>query len=149
MADADADRGFAPVVGKGLEAVIVVLYVTGLVATLYGGVLPTYRTAAANEVGDRVLASAADGVESSVPPAATRVSVRRRVDLPDTIRGAAYRIRADNGTLVLDHPNSAVDGRVRLSLPERVVSVRGVWESDDATVVRVDGDADELRVVLA
>lgn len=142
------DRGFAPVVGKGLEAAIVVLFVAGLVTVLYGGVLPEYRTAAATEMGDRVLVTAADGVESSIPPRSTHVEARHRVDLPDTIRGAAYRIRATNGTLVLEHPNPDVGGRVRLALPDRVVSVGGVWESDDRTAVRVTGDGDQLRVVL-
>lgn len=144
------DRGFTPVVGKGLEAAIVVLYITSLVATLHGGVLPDYRTDAAAEVGDRTLASAADRVEASVPPPSTAVDVTRTVSLPDTIDRASYRVRAVNDTrsLVLDHPDPDVDGRIRLALPDRVVAIEGSWESDDPARVRVRGDADRVRVIL-
>jgi len=145
----DRSRGLTPVVGKGLEAVIVLLYVASLVAALHGGVLPEYRTAAAAEVGDRTLATAADRIEASVPSPASAVDVTRTVDLPDTIDRAAYRIRAVDGTLVLDHPDPAVSGRVPLALPERVATVEGTWESDDRTVVRVRGDGRRVRVILS
>jgi hypothetical protein len=145
----DRDRGFTPVVGKGLEAAIVLLYVASLVAALHGGVLPDYRTAAAAEVGDRTLASAAERVESSVPPPSTAVDVTRTVSLPDTIGRSAYRIRAVDGTLVLDHPDPDVGGRIRLALPDRVVAVDGSWESGNDAHVRVRGDGDGIRVALS
>lgn len=141
------DRALTPVVGKGLEALIVLLYVASLVTVLHGGVLPDYRTSAASEVSDRTLVTAADRVEASVPPPSTAVDVTRTVDLPDTIDRATYRIRAENGTLVLDHPDSTLSGRVPLALPDRV-AVSGTWESDEPTVVRVRGDAEQVRVVL-
>ena len=147
--DCDRNRGFTPVVGKGLEAAIVLLYVASLVAALHGGVLPDYRTAAAAEVGDRTLASAAERVEASVPPPAATVDVTRTVSLPDTIGRSAYRVRAANGTLVLDHPAADVGGRVRLALPDRVVAVEGSWESGDSARVRVRGTADRVRVILS
>lgn len=143
------ERGLVPVVGKGLEAMIVVLYVASLVATLHGGVLPEYRTAAATEMSDRTLATTADRIEGSVPPRASTVDVTRSVPLPDTIDRATYRIRAVNETLVLDHPDPALSGRVPLALPERVVTVEGSWASDDRTVVRVRGEDDRLRVILS
>ena len=142
------DRALVPVVGKTLEALLVLLYVTSLVTVLHGGVLPDYRTAAATEVSERTLATTADRVEASVPPSSTAVDVRRTVTLPDTIDRATYRIRAVNGSLTLDHPNPTLSGRVPLALPDRAV-VSGTWESDDRAVVRVRGDADEIRVVLA
>ncbi|WP_338741155.1 DUF7266 family protein [Haloplanus salilacus] len=145
----DRDRGVTPVVGKGLEAAIVLLYVASLVTTLHGGVLPDYRTAAATEVGDRTLASAAEGVESSVPPPSTAVDVTRTVSLPDTIGRSTYRIRAVNRTLVLDHPDADLGGRVRLALPDRVISVEGSWESDDPARIRVRGGNDRIRVILS
>jgi hypothetical protein len=141
-------RGLVPVVGKGLEALIVLLYVASLVAVLHGGVLPEYRTAAAGEVSERTLVSAADQIEASVPPPASTVDVTRTVSLPDTIDSARYRLRATNGTLVLDHPDPTLSGRVPLALPERVVAVEGMWASDDRTVLRVRGGADGVRVVL-
>jgi hypothetical protein len=143
------DRGLVPVVGKGLEAAIVVLYVASLVAALHGGVLPEYRTAAAAEVSDRTLASAADRIEASVPPRASAVDVTRTVAIPDTIDRATYRIRAVDGEIVLDHPDPTLSGRVPLALPERVVTVEGTWTSDDRAVVRVRGDADRVRVILS
>lgn len=143
------ERALVPVVGKGLEAMIVLLYVASLVAALHGGVLPEYRTAAAAEVSDHTLATAADRIEASVPPRASVVDVTRVVALPDTIDRATYRIRAVDGELVLDHPDATLSGRVPLALPERVVTVEGAWESDDRTVVRVRGEGSRVRVILS
>lgn len=142
------ERGVAPAVGKALEVGVVLLYVGLLTTALYGGAVPTYRSAAGAEVADRTLVAAAERVEDAVPPAARRVAVRHRVDLPATIRGANYRIVADGEALVLDHPEPDIGGRVRLALPERVVSVTGEWRShDDAVVVvrSVDGGV-EVRL---
>ena len=143
------DRGLAPVVGKGLEAVIVLLYVAALVTTLHGGVLPEYRSAAAAEVSDRTLASTAAQIEASIPPRTSGADVRRTVDLPTTIERATYRIRIDGDSLVLDHPDPAASGRVRLALPARVVTTGGTWQSDDQAVIRVRGEDGRLRVILA
>lgn len=133
------NRAATPAVGKALEAGVVVLYIGLLTATLYGGAVPEYRSAAGDAVGDRALATAAERVQQSVPPAARSVAARTRVDLPDTIRGDPYRVRADGRALVLDHPHPAVDGRAPLALPDRVVRVEGEWTSTERTVVRVDG----------
>lgn len=143
------DRGLAPVVGKGMEALIVLLYVASLVAALHGGVLPEYRAAAAAEVSDRTLVTAADRIEASVPPPASAVDVTRTVALPDTIDRATYRVRVVDGVLVLDHPDPGLSGRVPLALPDRVVAVEGTWESDDRTVVHVRGDGGRVRVILS
>jgi len=145
----ESDRALTPVVGKGLEILLVLLYVASLVAVLHGGVLPEYRTAAAAEMSDRTLVTAADRIEASVPPSSTTVEVTRDVDLPDTIDRATYRVRATDGALVLDHPDDALSGRLPLALPDRVVAVEGTWESDEPAAVRVRGDADRVRVILA
>lgn len=146
---AETDRGLAPVVGKSLELGLLVLYVALLTTTLYAGVVPDYRTAAADEVNDRTLARAGDAVERSVPPPATAVEREVRIDLPETIRGANYRIRAaTNATLVLDHPERELTERTRLSLPDRVVAVDGVWRSGGRTLVVVRGGQRELSIAL-
>ncbi|WP_134669410.1 DUF7266 family protein [Halorussus marinus] len=142
------DRGVSPVVGKALEASIVVLYVSLLGATLYGGLVPEYRTAAGAEVGDRVLSQSTQRVQQAVPPTARAVETRVRVALPATIRGRGYSIRAQNRTLVLDHPRDGVGGRARLALPAAVESVTGNWSSGEPAVVAVRGDADGLTVAL-
>ncbi|WP_135826452.1 DUF7266 family protein [Halorussus ruber] len=136
-------RAVSPVVGKAMEASIVVLYVGVLTATLYGGVVPEYRTAAGAEVGERVLAQSAERVQQAVPTEARRVEVQMEVTLPRTIRGETYAIRAENRKLLLDHPDERVGGAVRLALPETVESVEGEWSSRDSAVVAVGKSADE------
>jgi hypothetical protein len=143
------DRAVAPVVGKALEASIVVLYVGLLSATLYGGVVPEYRSAAGAEVGERALAQSAERVQQAVPTDARAVRVRAEVSLPRTIRGRTYAVRTDERTLVLDHPDDRVGGRVALALPETVESVSGNWSSRESTVVVVrNSDAGGLAVRL-
>nr|WP_305794397.1 hypothetical protein [Halomarina rubra] len=139
------DRAVTPVVAKALEAAIVVLFIGLLTTTLFGGVVPDYRSTAGDAVGERTLAGAAARVEQAVP-ATDDAAVSLRVDLPETIRGDHYTIRSDNRTLVLDHPHDDVDGRVALGLPDRVVRIEGAWESTDDTAVRVD--ATDGRVVV-
>jgi hypothetical protein len=134
------DRAVSPVVGKALEAGVVVLYVGLLTATLYGGVVPDFRSAAGAEVGERVLAQSAERVQQAVPTAASRVEARTRVSLPRTIRGQAYAVRTDDRALVLDHPAPGVGGRARLALPGAVSSVTGNWSSREPAVVVVRSD---------
>ncbi len=136
---ARADRAVSPTVGKALELGVVVLYVSLLVTALYGGVVPTYRTAAGDELADRTLAAAADRIEAAVPSDATRVRRTVRLDAPETLRGAGYYLRVRNRTLALDHPDPAVGGRTRLALPDDAV-VSGNVSSRDDPAVRVRGD---------
>lgn len=143
-----ADRAVVPAVSKVLEIGLVVLYVALMTTALFGGTVPEYRTAAAAEVADRTLVDAADTVEGAVPPAVTAVSVRAPLALPDTIRGAAYRVRTDGEALVLDHPDPAVGGRVALSLPGSVNDVRGSVESGESAVVVVEGTDGAVLVRL-
>lgn len=143
------DRALSPVVGKGLEVGIAVLFVALLTTTLYGGVVPDYRTAAGAEVGERALVGAAERVEGAVPTRSVGVERAVSAPLPDTIRGDPYRVRAANGTLVLDHPNPGVGGRVRLAMPSRVSNVTGTWTSSDRSWVVVGRGARGPRVRLA
>lgn len=144
------ERAVAPVVGKALEASIVVLYIALLSSTLYGGVVPEYRTAAGAEVGERALAESAQRVQQAVPENARRVAVRQQVSLPDTLRGEGYFVRVDNRSLVLDHPDGGVGGRARLALPETVETVSGNWSSYGSAFVVVQSmpDGDGLAVRL-
>lgn len=138
-------RALSPVVGKTLEVALVVVFLSLVTTALYGGIVPQYRTAAGSKVADRTLSAAADRLEATVPPNATHVDARLHVDLPRTIRGETYRVRANGSALVLDHPNPALDGRVRLALPSSVARVSGEWRSDRPAVVAindVDGGLD-------
>lgn len=132
-------RGVSPVVGKALEVSVVVLYIGLVSTTLYGGVVPEYRSAAGGEVADRTLAGATQEVEDAVPPGtATAVDVRRQVDLPRTIRGEPYHVRTDGRTLVLDHPDPNVRTATTLVLPTGVVRVTGSWSSTAEAFVAVE-----------
>jgi hypothetical protein len=144
----DDRRAVSPVVEQTLAIGLVVLYVSLVAVTLYAGVLPDFRTAAGDRVGDRTLATASQRLQQAVPPNATAVEGRTRVDLPATIRGDAYEIRVDGETLVLDHPDPGVGGRSRLALPDHVTRVEGRWESGDRTVVVVRRVDDGLVVRL-
>lgn len=139
-------RAQTSVVGKALEAGIVVLYVALLTAVLFGGAVPAYEETAAQRVADRTVAAAAERVQQAVPPLTRDVGATRRVDLPATIGGAAYRVHVDGRTLVLDHP--AVTARTRLALPTTVDRVDGSWASGEPAVVRVTDGEDGLVVRL-
>ena len=144
---ARADRAVSPTVGKALELGIVVLYVSFLVTALYGGVVPTYRTAAGDEVADRTLAAAADRIEDAAASNASRVRRTVRLDLPETLRGTNYYLRVRNRTLVLDHPDPAVGGRTRLVLPDDVAANGSVSSREDAAVsVRSNATGTTVRL---
>lgn len=142
------DRAVSPVVGKTLELGIVVLFVGLLTTTLYGGIVPDYRTTAGAEVADRTLVTAAERIEASVPPNATAVHSERRIDLPSTIRGEQYELRPSNGTLALEHPRPEVSARIPLALPDTVVAVKGTWQSGGTLLVVVNETERGLVVEL-
>jgi len=142
------ERGVTPSVGKAMEAGIVVLFVALLSTILLGGLVPDYRAATGAQLGDRVLATASQEIERAIPPTARAVDTRRTVELPSAIVGEGYEVRTDGRWLVLDHPNAAVSGRIRLVLPASVDRVKGTWESGAETVVTVRGDENRLAVEL-
>lgn len=141
-------RGVTPAVGKTLEIGIVVLFVGLLTASLLGGVVPEYRTAAGTEVADRVLVAVGQEVENAVPPGARDVSTRRTLSVPSTVAGSGYALAVDGRTLVLDHPDPVVSERLRLTLPTRVDRIDGRAQSGDNVVVTVYGDRGGLVVKL-
>lgn len=147
------ERAAAPVVGKALEIAVLVVFVGLVSASLFGSVVPAYQTAAGVEVGDRVLTAAASQVEAAANVPADVVERRVTVSLPRTVRGTSYGVRAENesGTfsLVLAHPNAAIDGRAALAVPPRVTAVRGEFRStaDPAPTVVVTGRANGTVVV--
>jgi hypothetical protein len=141
-------RGITPAVGKALEVGVVVLFVGVLTTTLYGNAVPEYRDTVGDEVADRTVAAAAERVENAVPPRVRRARVVHRVDLPERIRGASYRIAAVNRSLVVHHPSRAVEARTRLALPAHVDAVVGEWESGAETVVVVSGTNGGVTVRL-
>lgn len=145
-------RAATPAVGKALEIALLVLLVALLTTTLFGGVLPTYRTAAGAELADRTLARSATAVEQAAPvdgDAYTAFERTRRVDLPGKIRGERYAVRADDtaGRLRLVHPRAGVGGAVRPALPNGT-ALAGSWRSDRATRVRANVTDGGVRVEL-
>ncbi len=142
------DRAVVPSIGKALETSLVLLYVALLSTTLYAGIVPDYRATAGAELADRTLATATHEVRSAIPPPATAVRAEYRVELPDTIAGDGYRVRATNGSLVLDHPDGLGE-RTRLVLPDHVKRVEGEWHSRQTIRVVVTPAADGVVVRLA
>lgn len=134
------DRGVTPVVEKLLTIGIVVLFIGSTMAVLYGSAVPSYRDAVGAELGERVLTDAADQIESSIPPNGTATSGHATVEVPRTIRGERYTLRADDGTLVLEHPSRSIAGSVRLSLPDHVDSISGTIRSRDTSVLRIESN---------
>jgi hypothetical protein len=137
-----------PVVDKTLEVGVVVLFVGLLTTVLFAGVVPDYRTAAGSAVADRTLAAATERVQAAIPPEARSVAVRLRVDLPRTISGEAYTLRADGRALVLEHPTRGIGGRARLALPGSVARVQGAWNSREPAAVAVESTGSGLVVRL-
>ncbi|WP_323674796.1 hypothetical protein [Halorubellus sp. PRR65] len=154
----DDDRALSSVVGKTLELGLLALFVGLLVSTFYGGVLPGYRMGAAGAVSDRTAAAVATDVEAAVPSTADvgvpvdagvrAVDVERELDVPRTVRGDAYRLRLDDGALVLDHPRDELSRTIPLALPDSVVRVEGVARSDATVVVVVEPTPGGLVVRL-
>lgn len=142
------NRAVAPVVGKLLAAGIAVLFLGATTSLLFGGVVPEYRTATGEELAERVLADAAATVERAVPDTDTGVEVRVRTDLPGSIRGTGYALFLRNDTLVLDHPNDRLDTSTRLSVPSKVRTRGGRWESGTELAVRVSGDGGNRTIEL-
>lgn len=148
---ADDDRALSSVVGKSLELGLLALYVSLLVATFYGGVVPDYRTTVGGEVADRTTASVATNVEGAIPAtddAVVDVSVTHEVDVPATVRGDPYVLRLADGDLRLDHPDDRLSRSVPLSLPPGVDRVEGEARSGATVVVVVESTPDGLVVRL-
>lgn len=141
-------RGATTVVAKLLTFGIVLLYVGGLTAILFGGAVPDYREAAGAELGDRILATATDRVEGAIPPDGRFVEATRTVDLPATIEGSGYTVAVDGRSLALEHPEDTIGGSARLALPERVASIDGSWQSGAETMVRVERESSGLAIRL-
>lgn len=142
------DRAVSPIVGKAMEATIVVLYLGLVTSVLYGGVVPEYRATAGDEVAERTVAGAAVDLEDAIPPATIQADVRVQVSLPATIAGDTYRVRATSDRLVLEHPDPDVAAEAALVLPGRVTVVDGTWESGSENEVHVTAEGNSLEVHL-
>ena len=142
------ERAVSPTVAKTLAIGLTLLYVAGMSTVLLGGVVPGYETATGEELSERVLVTAAETVEATVPDAAGDVNTTRAVELPPTIQDASYRIELSNGTLGLDHPTDSIDESITLSLPAGTTAEPGTWTSGEPFRVRVSGPASNRTVRL-
>ncbi len=138
----------SPVVGKALEATLVVLYIGLLTTLLYGGAVPEYRATAGAELADRTVSTAATDVERAVPPETMGAEVRVDVDMPPTIAETNYRIRADGDRLLLEHPDPDIEASVPLAVPDRVETLSGTLHSGgESTIVATASDGSvEVRL---
>lgn len=143
------DRAASAVVGKVLAAGIAVLYVAGMTTLLFGGVVPEYRAASGEELGDRVLATAAGEVESNSPAVEGEVELRTERSLPATIKDEEYEIVLSGTTLELDHPEPGIGAETEIALPPEVTVGNATWTSGDPFVVVRDGSADDRTLTIS
>lgn len=142
------NRAVTPVIGKLLASGLAVLYIASITGLLVGGIVPDYRAATSDELGERVLATAAGHVEQAQPTTDGVADSRTETALPATIHGQQYQLRLVNGSLVLDHPDDALDTRTRLNLLPNVTATNSTWHSGDRLVVRVTGPPSNRTVTL-
>lgn len=145
---ADAERAVAPAISKTLEIGLGVLLVALLTTTLYGSVVPGYRTAAGGELADQSLARAIAATERTVPPEAHAATTTVDVQLPATIRGATYEIHAVGDALELVHPHPEIGNHVRLTIPARVVTVTGTWRSTETFRVSAHTAGPDVTITI-
>lgn len=145
MAD---ERAMTPVISKTLTISIVVLYIAGMTTILLGGVVPEYRSTAGAELGDRVLVTAGESIEQSVPEANGTVDSNRTVDLPPTIRNQQYELELAGDSLRLHHPDRRIGGELALSLPPRTAVTNATWRSGTDLTVRVRGPTENRTVTI-
>lgn len=150
------DRATTAVVGKTLEAAIVVLFIALLSTTLHAGVAPAYERAAGEEMAERTLAAASEEIERATPPERDSVErheleIERRIALPARIASAQYSIAADGRTLRLVHPRLDIEETTELAIPSAVETVSGTWQSESVTVLVIEdtgNDGDDLAIRL-
>ena len=141
------NRAVSPVVEKTVAVGLVVLFVSGFGGSLLTGTVPNYRASAGQEVGERVLATAAATVESAAPSTAAAVDVRVERELPGTIADEGYRLVLRGRQLRLDHPNPAVGATTRVALPAGVTVQNTTWDGGPF-VVTVRGKGGDRTIEL-
>lgn len=141
-------RATSAVIGKVLAAGITLLFVGGMSATLYGGVVPDYQTAASDELGERVLATATTNVEATPPTITGTVERHRTVDLPATIDNDGYRLVLHNETLELVHPDEGITTETRLAVSDNVTIEESTYHSGADLVISVEGPTDDRRLTI-
>lgn len=139
----ETDRATTAVVGKTLEAAIVVLFVGILTTGLHAGVVPAYERAAGEDVADRVVVAASEEIERAVPAPQSgterhEYELERRVELPTRIASESYRVTVHGRALVLAHPDPDVEATTRLAVPASVETLTGTWRSESETVLVVE-----------
>lgn len=142
------DRAVAPAVGKTLEIGLGILVIALLTSTLYGSVVPAYRTAAGDELADRTLAEAITTTEATVPPPSATATAKASITLPPTIRGSTYGIVANGTVLELRHPHPALGNRAPLALPRRVTTITGTWRSTDPFRIVAHGNQTGVTITI-
>jgi len=141
------DRGVSSVVGKVLAIGISLLYIGAMTTLVFGSVVPEYRTATGQEMGDRVLATAAGSIEQAPPAVGGTVEAATAVELPATIRDSGYRLTVSGRTLELDHPDG-ISAETRLSLPDDMTVQDGSWNSGGELLVAVSGPAGDRTLSI-
>lgn len=143
-----ADRALSPVIEKTLVTGIALMYIGGVMGLLIGGVVPTYETAAGEELSERTLATAAGEIEQASTGMAGNVTSTTSVTLPPAIDDTGYELRLDDERLVLEHPTDEFDRETTVAFGENVTGGSGTWNSGGELVIHVEGTAAERTVTI-
>lgn len=144
----DDERGVSAVVAKTFAVGLAMLYVAGMTTLLLGSIVPGYETRAGQELSERVVATAGETIEQSVPQATGTVNATTAVELPPTIEGEEYRIHLTAETLWLDHPSPAINETVQLAVPPGTTVEPATWQSRSEFEIRVTGPHDSRTLQL-
>lgn len=140
------NRGVSPSIGKLLAAGIVVLYLAGSVTVLGGSVVPETRTAAAQELAERVLGDAVVRLERALQPGPGQLDGRIRLPTPATIGGDGYRLVLHNETLSIQHPDPRLSIEAGLAVPAGVRTAASAVDSGASVLITVEGAAGNRTV---
>lgn len=141
------DRAMTPVIEKSLAIGIALAYIVGTTGLVYGGLVPGYERATADELGERVLATAAGAIEGAPPAVDGRIDRRQSVDLPRTIDGERYEIVVVGDRLELDQPDDQLEAETTLSLPSGVTAT-GAYESAGPLVITITGPPNNRTLTI-
>jgi hypothetical protein len=142
------DRATSSVVGKLLGAGLVLLYLSGATAVLFGGVIPDAQRATGQELAERTVADVAGRLERTIEPVRGRMEGRIAVEAPTTIAGSGYRLRLRDEEFALLHPNDAFSTVAPLELPSAVTVVDSTVDSGASAALVVRGEANNRTIRL-
>lgn len=141
------ERALSPVVEKTLASGLAIVYISGMLGLLLGGVVPDYETSTSEELSERITATTAEHIERSLPETSGQVDVTTTVDLPGTIQNTGYQLMLENETLKLEHPDATVERETTLALETNVTTQPSTVLGGEIHI-HIEGPAENRTVSL-